>query len=730
MPNEKRTTFRACNLCEAICGLAIEHDDHQVYSIKGDPNDPLSRGYLCPKATALEDVYTDPDRLRRPMKRTASGRFTEISWTDAFDLIEARIGEIRHRHGDDAVATYFGNPYVHNYGVVYLQPFLSQALNTRNRYSANSVDQLPSHVTASFMYGHSFLIAVPDIEHTQYMLILGANPAASNGGLMTAPNVKARIRAIRQRGGKVVLVDPRATETSKLVDEHHFIYPSSDAFLLAAILNVIFEEALTRLDRYSGYIKNADILRRSVMGFTPELVADTTGIAADSIRRLAREVASAESAVIYGRIGVSTQQHGAICQWLIQCLNLVTGNLDRRGGLMFSTPAVPLVGRSGTQAAHARWHSRVRGLPESGGELPVAVMAEEMLTPGEGQVRALITYAGNPVLSTPNGLQLDKALAGLEFYVALDIYINETTRHADLILPSAVGLESDQYDLAFNAVAVRNVARFSEPVFALRKDTMYDWQILKELAIRLSPASSGTLGAVRRRMKQTLLKWLKPQRLLNIQLSLGPYGRWRHPYRGGLNLARLKKAVHGLDLGELQPRLPGFLRTADKKIDVAPELFVQRLLEITSEMNTHLQNDNSLHESDSGFMLIGRRHLRSNNSWLHNSRRLVKGPDRCTLLMHPHDASKIGLSAGQQVTVSSRVGEVIVPLEITESMMRGVVSLPHGYGHGRPHVELSVASQFAGVSINDLTDEMVVEALTGNAAFSGQRVQVKPTLNP
>lgn len=720
MRTEIRTTFRACNLCEAVCGLTIEHDDHQVYSIKGDPDDPLSRGYLCPKATALQDIHTDPDRLRRPMRKKSDGEFEEISWKTAFDLVETRIREIQEKHGDDAVATYYGNPYVHAFGMPYFATLFSEAINTRNRFSASSVDQLPSHVTASFMYGHSLLLSVPDIEHTQHMLILGANPVASNGGMITAPNIKARIRAIRERGGKVVLIDPRATETSKFTDEHYFIRPGTDAFLLAAMLNVIFGESLSRLDRYGGYVKNVNVLRRSVQEFSPEAVEEKTGIAAETIRRLAQEVAVAECAVVYGRIGVSTQLQGALCQWLINCLNLVCGNLDRRGGTMFSTPAVTLVGRGGTQDEYARWHSRVRGLPESGGELPVAVMAEEMLTPGDGQIRALITYAGNPVLSTPNGQQVDKALSGLDFFVALDIYINETTRHADLILPSAMGLESDLYDLAFNALAVRNVAKFSQRVFQPREDAMYDWQIAKELTIRLTRKPVGKFAAVRHRIKLGLLKWLTPQRALNLQLSAGPYGVWRKLYFGGLNLTRLKKHVHGVDLGELQPRFPALLRTKDRKIDAAPVLFVQQLHAIAS------QRQESFHGQENGmsFMLVGRRHLRSNNSWMHNSRRLVKGPDRCTLLMHPLDAESLGVSTGQSVTVSSRVGSIVVPLETTESMMRGVVSLPHGYGHGRPNVKLSVAAEFAGESINDLTDDLQTEPLTGTAAFSGQRVNI------
>jgi len=726
MSGQKRTTYRACNLCEAVCGLTIEHDDQKVYSIKGDPDDPLSRGHLCPKALALQDIQSDPDRLKKPMRKNAAGEFEEVSWEEAFDLIEERIGKVRAEHGNDAVALYLGNPTAHHYGAMIFQRFIKESLKTRHHFAATSVDQLPHHFTASHMFGHALFIPIPDIDHTQYMLILGANPAASNGSMMTAPDVKNRLKEIRERGGKVVLIDPRATETAKLVDRHEFIHPGTDAYLLAAMLNVIFAESLTRLEAYKGYVKNVEALEQVVRDFTPESVADETGISADTICELARELAAADRAVVYGRMGLSTQPHGGICQWLINGLNLVTGNLDRQGGQMFTNPAVTLAGKKGTVDQFARWHSRVRGLPEFEGEFPVAIMAEEMLTPGEGQIRALITNAGNPVLSTPNGRQLDRALEGLDFFVAFDIYINETTRHADLILPSATSLETDHFDLAFNALSVRNVAKYSPPVFEIDEGMKYDWQVMKEIAKRLAPSPQGFVAGMRHRMKTALLNWLTPQRILNLGLSIGPYGAWRK-FGKGLNLKRLKKAVHGVDLGELQPRLPDALLTPDKKIDAAPSPFVTRMQEIVNERKE------AKDVADGTFALIGRRHLRSCNSWMHNYQRLMKGPDRCTLMMHPDDASTLDLETGQQVTVTSRVGDVDVPLEITDSMMRGTVSLPHGYGHNRENTEISVAEAASGVSINDLTDDMVVDPLTGNAAFSGQRVSVtlssvQPTL--
>ena len=718
MAPQTETAFRSCNLCEAICGLTIEHDGQQVISIKGDKEDPLSRGHICPKAIALQDIHADPDRLRTPVRRTVNG-FEPISWDDAFDLVASKLTDIRAEHGDDSVALYLGNPTVHNSGALLFQGYLKQALNTRNRFAATSVDQLPHHFAASQMFGHGLLIPIPDIDHTEHMLILGANPAASNGSLMTAPDVKNRLKAITGRGGKVVLIDPRRTESAKLATEHHFIRPGTDVFLLAAILNSLFQKGAVVPDRLNGFTKGVEQLKDAVAEFTPDNVSEITGIDATTITNLATEFAAAKRAVVYGRMGVSTQPHGGLCHWIINAINLVSGNLDRTGGQMFANPAVKLVRKSGTEHEFARWKSRVRGLPEFEGDLPVSVLAEEILTPGKGQVRALITSSGNPVLSTPNGVQLEQALEQLDFFVAHDIYINETTRHADLILPSPSGLETDHYDFAFLALAVRNVARYSPQIFAPAENTMYDWQIFKELSLRLMPKGKG--------IQKALLRWLTPDRLLDLGLKTGPYG-WAKSWFRGLSLKRLKANPHGIDLGELQPVLPKALRTSDRKINAAPQVYLDHLKRaVTPQLKTESENQAS--KAANEFSLIGRRHLRSNNSWMHNSKRLVKGADRCTLMMNSTDADKLDLADGSLVTITSSVGSVSAPLEVTDEIMPGVVSLPHGYGHHRPETQLAIAKQHAGVSINDLTDDKIVDTLTGNAAFSAQTVRIEATRN-
>ena len=721
MASQTETAFRSCNLCEAICGLTIEHDGKQVVSIKGDKDDPLSRGHICPKAIALQDIHADPDRLKTPVRRTEN-EFEPISWEDAFDLVESKLMQIRERHGDDSVALYLGNPTVHNSGALLFQKYLKQSLNTRNRFAATSVDQLPHHFAASQMFGHGLLIPIPDIDNTDYMLILGANPAASNGSLMTAPDVKNRLKAITKRDGKVVLIDPRRTESAKLATDHHFIRPGTDVFLLAAILNNLFQNETVDLGRLGSFTKGVDQLKAAVAEFTSENVSKITGIDSVTIENIATEFAAAKRGVVYGRMGVSTQPHGGLCHWIINSINLVTGNLDRSGGQMFAKPAVSLVGKSGTTHEFGRWKSRVRGLPEFEGDLPVAVLAEEILTPGKGQIKALVTSSGNPVLSTPNGVQLEQALEQLDFFVAHDIYINETTRHADLILPSPSGLETDHYDFAFLALAVRNVAKYSPQVFEPEPGSMYDWQIMKELALRLMPKPTGLGGRLRSGIQKRILRWLTPDRMLDLGLKFGPYGM----FRKGLSLKRLKANPNGIDLGELQSVLPAALRTTDKKIDAAPKVYLDHLKQaVLPQLKSATESQSKSDE----FSLIGRRHLRSNNSWMHNSKRLVKGADRCTLMMNTTDAETLKLADGAPVTISSSVGSVTAPLEVTDEIMPGVVSLPHGYGHHRPKTKLTVATEHAGVSINDLTDDKIVDNLTGNAAFSAQRVRIEATSN-
>jgi len=712
---EASTHYRACNLCEAICGVEIRVEGGRVVSIRGDAADPLSRGHICPKAVALQDLETDPDRLRRPLRRRGDGGWEPVGWDEALDEIAARTRRIQAEHGRDAVGVYLGNPNVHNLGaMLYLRPFV-RALGSRNRFSATSVDQLPHHLAAMLMFGHQFLLPVPDVDRTDFLLVLGANPLASNGSMMTAPGMRERLKALRGRGGKLVVVDPRRTETARVADRHLAIEPGTDALFLLALLDVLFAEDLARPGRLEPFTDGLAALREAAAEFPPERVAAATGIAAEEIRTLARELAAAPSAACYGRLGVSTQEFGGLCQWLVNAVNVVTGNLDRPGGAMFPRPAVDVLSFLG-RGHRGRWRSRVRGLPEFASELPSAALAEEIDTPGPGRIRALFTVAGNPVLSTPNGARLERALPGLELMVAIDPYLNETTRHAHLILPTTPPLQRDHYDLVFHALAVRNTARYSTRLFPPEPGLRDDWQVLDGLARRLD---RGSLAA---RLRRRLVAALGPRRQLDLALRAGPHGAGFLPFRRGLTLARLAREPHGVDLGPLEPCLPEKLATPERRIDLAPAPYLADLGRLRARLAATAAAEPA--ERNGELRLIGRRQVQSNNSWMHNVPRLMRGKDRCTLLMHPDDAACRGLASGAQVEIVSRTGRVCAPLEVTDEIKPGVVSLPHGWGHHRPGTRLATAAATPGASLNDVTDEERIDALSGNAAFSGVPVTV------
>lgn len=689
-----RTEFRACNLCEAICGLTFKLNGETITSIRGDDDDPFSRGHICPKAVALKDIHEDPERLRTPIVRNGS-EWHPIEWDDAFALVAAQLAEIIREHGNDAVALYAGNPNVHNFGHLLNFPPIAKLVGSRNIFSASSVDQMPQQLVSYWMFGHQFLIPIPDIDHTDYFLILGGNPIASNGSMMTVPDVAKRLKAIQTRGGQVVVVDPRRTETAEVASAHHFIRPGSDAAFLAALINTLREENLLQITD-DNKLAGLDIALDAIKALTPEYVAAFTGIAADTTRSIARAFASAKSAIAYGRMGTTTQAFGATNQWLIYLLNLVTGNLDRVGGVLPTNPVLPLTGPGTRAGGHGRWHSRVRKLPETNGEIPVAALAEEMLTPGAGQVRALFTTAGNPVLSTPNGNQLDRALAGLAFMVSIDIYINETTRHASIILPPTSALNHDHYDSVFNAFAVRNVTRFNKAIWRRAEDERYDWEIFTGIGSRLAALLEREYRA--------------PRSVRDVVTAAASH----YP---GVTFAQMTNAPHGIDLGPLAPSLFTRLQTADGKIQCAPPLLIADIARVEAAVE-------SARNTPEALQLIGRRHVRSNNSWMHNSHRLVKGKARHQLLMHPADLASRKLSGGQTVTVTSRVGKVTIDVVASDELMPGVVSIPHGFGQQRIGVKQSVAAMHAGVSVNDLTDETVVDAVSGNAVLNGVPVDI------
>ncbi|MER6594195.1 molybdopterin oxidoreductase family protein [Micromonospora purpureochromogenes] len=731
-----RTAYRTCPLCEATCGLTLTITDERVTHARGDREHVFSHGFVCPKGAAFPQLLADPDRLRRPLLRV-DGTLREVGWDEAFAAVEAGLTAAR-AGGRDAVAAYLGNPTVHTMaGGLYAGPLL-RALGTRNVFTASTVDQMPKHVSSGYLYGDPNTIPVPDLDRTDLLVLLGANPWESNGSLCTAPDFPGRLRALQARGGRFLVVDPRRTRTAAAADEHLPIRPGTDALLLFALVHTLFDENLVRLGRLAEHVTGLDDVRDLATAFAPERVADRCAVPAPRIRQLARELAAAPTAAVYGRVGTCTVAFGTLTSWLVDVVNVLTGNLDRPGGAMF-----PLAAHQRTRTAGpgkgfrtGRWASRVRGLPEVKGELPVATLADEIETPGEGRIRALITVAGNPVLSTANSDRLDRALASLDFMVSVDPYLNETTRHADVVLPPPDPARAGHYDFAFLTLAVRNVASYSPPVLPLAPDSLDECDILARLTLIAAGqgADADPAGLHEQLLGQVLadaaealdrpaeeLRALvagdRPaERLLDARLRLGAYGDRFGERPDGLSLPRLLEHPHGVDLGALRPRLPEVLRTPSGTVELCPPPIAADVARLRAARDAPPE----------GFVLVGRRHLRSNNSWMHNVPALVKGRDRCTLQVHPEDAAKLGLAAGEDARVTSRVGSLVVAVEVTADTMPGVVSLPHGWGHDVPGTRQAVARAHAGVNANVLTDETAVDPLSGNVVLNGIPVRVQP----
>jgi anaerobic selenocysteine-containing dehydrogenase len=740
------TAYRTCPLCEATCGLELAMRGREIVRVRGDRDDVFSHGFVCPKGTALRGLEADPDRLRAPLVRDGD-TWHEVSWADAWAEVERGLTGVIERHGRDAVALYLGNPNVHNLAGLVYNRVLIHSLGTSNVYSASTVDQMPKQVSAGLMFGTPLSVPVPDVDHTDHLLMLGANPFVSNGSLMTAPDMPGRLRALRERGGRLIVVDPRRTKTAEEADEHLFIRPGTDAHFLFAMVHVIFDEGLDDLGRLAHHTNGLARVRRLARKFSPDHVAPVCGIGAGTIRRMARELAAARRGVVYGRIGTCTQEFGTLASWLVDVCNTITGNLDEPGGAMFTMPAAggpttrgaPGVGRGVT---FGRRKSRVRGLPEVYGELPVVCLAEEIDTPGTGQVRGVITVAGNPVLSTPDAGRLDRALSDLEFMVSVDIYRNETTRHANVILPGAGVLTQGHFDIALYNFAVRNVAHYSPPVVELDTNEVPEWEVLTRLAAIAGGAGADAYqtvddtvidGLVRSAVRSehsnvagrdpaellgVLAPRRGPERVLDFMLRTGPYGDGFGAEPDRLTLDVLEESPHGIDLGPLQVRIPEVLRTPSGRIELAPEELVRDVRRLNRSMARLSDRDT--------MVLVGRRDLRSNNSWMHNVNVLVKGKERCTLHVHPDDSARLRVRHGEVARVTSRTGAVEVLVEVTDAVMQGVVSMPHGWGHGVEGVGLKVAAEHAGVNSNLLGDAELIDPLSGNAVLNGIPVRVEP----
>ncbi|MEU9800054.1 molybdopterin oxidoreductase family protein [Streptomyces sp. NPDC051000] len=728
-----RTALRICPLCEATCGLTLTIEGTTVTGARGDRDDVFSRGFICPKGAAFGALDADPDRLRTPLVRR-DGRLREASWDEAYEAIAAAVPALMREHGPQSVGVVLGNPNVHTMAGALYPPLLLKALGTRNLFTASTLDQMPKHVSSGLLFGDPFAIPVPDLDRTDFLLLLGANPVESNGSLCTAPDFPGRLKALRARGGTLVVVDPRRTRTAALADRHLAPRPGSDALLLAALAQTLLAEGLTAPGTPGEWSEGIGELTEALARFTPEAVAPACDLTAVEIRSLARELADAPTAAVYGRIGSCTAEYGTLASWLVDVLNILTGNLDRPGGALFplsATDRAPRPARPGKGFALGRWHSRVSGHPEAKGELPTAALAEEIETPGEGRIRALIAIAANPVLSAPDGRRLDAALAGLDFMVSVDPYLNETSRHAHVVLPPPPPSQSAHFDFAFNAFAVRNQARYSPPAVPLEEgrmdecevharlilavsglhgaspDVLDDRVIADTLAREVADPHSPLFGGDPQREARALTGHTGPERRLDMMLRLGPYD---------LTLDELRKRPHGIDLGPLSPRLPGVLKTRTGRIELLPDPIAAELPRLRA----------ALAERPAALVLVGRRHLRSNNSWLHNVPALVGGSNRCTLQVHPQDADRLGLTNGGRARITADGGSLEVPVEITDAVRTGVVSLPHGWGHDRAGTRLSVATTVPGANVNQLLDGSRLDPLSGTAVLNGFPVELAP----
>ncbi len=746
MPEQSNTEtiHRSCPICEASCGLVYEVDRSakKVFKVYGDKEDPRSLGYMCPKALAPKGVYEDPDRIKKPLRRNGSG-WDEIGWDEALDEMGDRLQKIHDKYGKDAIGHYIGNPTGHNFGAMIYTALFAQTMDSTRSFNAGSVDQFPKNISCSSMYGDPWMVPIPDIDRTDFFVIMGANPIISGGSFMSAPNMRARLKALRERGAKVVVIDPRRTETAALSDQHLFIKPGGDAYFLLAAINVLFEERYVDPGRLAAFTDGFDEVKTLAQEFTPESVAGLTGISADTTRQLVREFSAAKRAVWYGRFGTCTQEFGTIASWLVDVFNILTGNFDRPGGLMFTRPATGQaepVPEPGPPLSYGEAHSLVRGFPLIDSQMTSAVMAEEIDSAGEERMRALVTLVGNPVLTTPNSKRFVKALEQLDFMVSIDMYLNETTRFAHIILPPTVHLEHENYDFLFSSTSIRNMVRYSPQIFEPPAGSRHHWELLLEVLGRTkntpwesfddlmvegmlatfvgkagTPSENVSLDDARKKIGQQR----GPERLLDLMLRAGPYGDGFDDDAKGLSLEKLRKTNHAIDLGPLESRLPDILRTPGRRVQIAPKLIVddvERLLATREERR----------KADS-LILVTRRQMNNMNSWLHNIESLAKGKNRCTLEINPEDAKKSGVSDGGQARVSSRVGEIQVEVSVVDDMMPGVVSLPHGYGHNVPGTRLSVAKKLQpGANFNALTDELLIDELSGTVVVNGIPVEVQP----
>ena len=739
-PDGTRVHLRQCPVCECMCGLEVHLDaeDH-VKVIRPDRDDVWSNGFICPKGTTLGRLHEDPDRIRVPMIREGSPddpQWRQATWDEAFARCEELLHGVLDEHGIEAMTAFIGNPAGHSFSLSRYGALLMGQAGFPMIYSAGTVDQWPKNVSSVLMYGNMWKIPTVDIAHTDLWIIMGGNPQASGGSLLASPDQLAQIDGIKARGGQVIVIDPRRTITADHASEWIPIVPGTDAALLLAMANVIFAEVLHSLGAVDGLVEGVEAVREACASYTPERVEAFCKVPAATIRRLARALAGARAGGLYGRIGLCNQEFGTLASWMVDVVNIIAGQFDKQGGMLFGTPAgEPFVWKLDTALTGApefgRWRSRVRGAPEVLGQVPCSCLAEEIATPGDGQIRALINIAANPALSVPDSQHLEDSLPLLDCMIAIDCYMNETTRFAHVILPAPSPLESPHFDELMWAWSIGTASKWSDQLFDTPEGYVPEWEIMARLGWLCTGAADADFdfaalddgffavmcGMYGRDPETTLPLYDHggPERMIDLQLRMGPWGDRYGEVPDGLNLERVKAAEHGVDLGPMQPgRAAEVIGTPSGRIELAPEYILSDLPRL----------DAALERDPDSLVLVSRRNIKSKNTWMHNVKVLVKAGNRCTLLMHPEDAADAGLVDEAIALVSSEAGSVEVPVEISDEMMPGVVSLPHGWGHDRPGTRLSVAREHAGINSNLLAPGHFVDVLSGNQAVNGIPVQV------
>ncbi|WP_048634272.1 molybdopterin-dependent oxidoreductase [Mycolicibacterium aurum] len=745
-----------CPLCEAMCGLRVTVEDGVASSVRGNADDVWSRGHLCPKGASLQQIHHDPDRLRMPLVRNRSGEHVPVSWDDAFAEAERVLRPVIDTYGACAVTVYLGNPVAHNLGLeTYVGALVGMggAAGMPAYYTPGTVDQWPLNVVGALLFGGMWNAPVPDLDRTDHLMMLGANPSASQGSMLSAPDIMGRLAAIRARGGSVVVVDPRRTQTAARATEWVPVRPGTDALLLFAILHTLAETGeLRRPAHLAGLVDGLDDVVAMAAQFAPEHVAAATGVDAPTIRRLAADLANADRPVVYSRIGTCTQEFGTLATWLVFVLNVALGSIDRPGGALFPEAAVwsPMFmkppDQNGPGWQFGRFRSRVRGAAEVLGQFPVSCLAEEIDTPGDGQIRGLITVAGNPVISAPGAGRLNAALAGLDAMISVDNWLNETSRHADVILPGLSPLERPHCDDLYWMYSLAACVKWSDPAIPPQADRPEEWEIMLRLAGALvgTPIPDVDLRAMDDLYTQgiiytacqaadtplfgrdpaevfAVLKGVGPERMIDLGIRVGPWGDDLGRRPGGLTLDEVRRHPDGLRLGELEGgRLADVLTTPSRRIELIHPILTDDIPRLADRLD----------RTDDDLLLTSRRHLRSNNSWLHNVSGLMRGKDRCTLLIHPADAARHAVADGELVEVSTTEGAVEVVAEVTDEMMPGVLSLPHGWGHGVDGTRMDIANAHPGVNANVLNPGAMIDVPSNTQVVNGVPCRIRTRRAP